>query len=132
MPELQIQQLQFEINALKRLLAFMMDENVHLKNRIPEILKNSFENKMLGKVEIFHNRFIMEDELIGMLRNNVAELDKLLQVQKVVEDKKSIHDIEKKVRKLSFNMENTESQFMKLKADFNTFLLENVGAFEKI
>ena len=132
MPELQIQQLQFEINALKRLLAFMMDENVHLKNRIPEILKNSFENKMLGKVEIFHNRFIMEDELIGMLRNNVAELDKLLQVQKVVQDKKSIHDIEKKVRKLSFNMENTESQFMKLKADFNTFLLENVGAFEKI
>ena len=132
MPDLRLQQLQFEIDALKRLLAFMMDENVHLKNRIPEILKNSFEHKMLGKVEIFYNRFIMEDELIGLLRNDVSELDKTLQVQKIAEDEKTIHDIAKKIRKLGFNMENTENQFMKLKADFNIFLMEKMEAFEKI
>lgn len=131
MPHSRLQQLQFEIDAIKRLLASMMDENVHLKNRIPEILKNSLENKMLGKVEIFHNRFIMEDDLIGLLRNDVALLDKLLQVQKVMEDETSVHDIGKKIRKLSFNMENTENQFIKLKADFNVFLTENMEALEK-
>lgn len=131
MPDLRLQQLQLEIDALKRLLASMMEENVHLKNRIPEILKNSFENKILGKVEIFHNRFIMEDDLIGLLRNDVALLDKLLQVQKVMKDETSIHDIGKKIRKLSLNMENTENQFMKLKADFNVFLTENMEALEK-
>ena len=91
MPDLRLQQLQLEIDALKRLLASMMEENVHLKNRIPEILKNSFENKILGKVEIFHNRFIMEDDLIGLLRNDVALLDKLLQVQKVMKDETKLY-----------------------------------------
>ncbi|GAB2824393.1 hypothetical protein [Ferruginibacter profundus] len=131
MPELRLQQLQFEIDAIKRLLSFMMEENVHLKNRISEILKNNFEKMLLGKIEVFHNRFIMEDEIIGVIRNDIAELDKLLQVQKILQDDNKIHEMGKKIRKLSVNMENTQSQFMLLKTEFNTFLLENTEACEK-
>jgi len=128
MPELRLQQLQFEADALKRLLTFMMEENVYLKNRISEILKNAFENKILEKIEIFQNRFIMEDELVGLLRNDVAELDKLLHAQELKADKMVVEDITRKIRKLSYNMENTESQFMRLKAEFNNFLLDNMVA----
>lgn len=131
MPELRLQQLQFEIDAIKRLLSFMMEENVHLKNRISEILKNNFKKMLLGKIEVFHNRFIMEDEIIGVIRNDIAELDKLLQVQKILQDDNKIHEMGKKIRKLSVNMENTQSQFMLLKTEFNTFLLENTEACEK-
>jgi len=128
MPELRLQQLKFEADALKRLLTFMMEENVYLKNRISEILKNAFENKILEKIEIFQNRFIMEDELVGLLRNDVAELDKLLHAQELKADKMVVEDITRKIRKLSYNMENTESQFMRLKAEFNNFLLDNMVA----
>lgn len=131
MPDLKLQQLHFETEALKRLLTFMMDENVYLKNRIAEILKNTFESTTLGKIEIFQNRFIMEDELVGLLRNDVAELDKLLRVQELIPDKAVIEDLSKKIRKLSYNMENTEGQFMRLKAEFNSFLLDSISAAEK-
>ncbi|MGG9960811.1 hypothetical protein [Ferruginibacter sp. SUN106] len=132
MPELRLQQLQFEIGAIKRLLSFMMEENVHLKNRISEILKNNFEKILLGKIEVFHNRFIMEDEIIGILRNNIAELDKILQAQKLLQDEYKIHDMGKKIRQLSVNIENTQGQFMLLKTEFNNFLLENTEAYEKV
>ena len=131
MPELRLQQLQFETDALKRLLAFMMEENVYLKNRISEVLKNAFENKTLGRIEVFQNRFIMEDELIGLLRNDVSEMDKLLHAQKIMLNSAVVEDVAKKISKLSYNMENTESQFMRLKAEFNHFLLENMTAAEQ-
>lgn len=131
MPELRLQQLQFEADALKRLLTFMMEENVYLKNRISEILKNAFENKILEKIEIFQNRFIMEDELVGLLRNDVAELDKLLHAQELKADKMVVEDITRKIRKLSYNMENTESQFMRLKAEFNNFLLDHIASVQR-
>ena len=131
MPELRLQQLKFEADALKRLLTFMMEENVYLKNRISEILKNAFENKILEKIEIFQNRFIMEDELVGLLRNDVAELDKLLHAQELKADKMVVEDITRKIRKLSYNMENTESQFMRLKAEFNNFLLDHIASVQR-
>ncbi len=124
MPDLRLQQLHFETGSIKRLLVFMMEENVHMKNRIAEVLKNAFENKILGKMELFQNRFIMEDEVVGLLRNDVAELERLLHKQDAAHYNFVIDDIEKKVRKLSYNMENTESQFMRLKAEFNNFLLD--------
>ena len=70
----------------------------------------------------------MEDELVGLLRNDVAELNKLLHAQELKADKMVVEDITRKIRKLSYNMENTESQFMRLKAEFNNFLLDNMVA----
>ena len=77
MPELKLKQLQFESDTWKRLLVFMMDENIHLKNRLSEVLKDQFDKNLLVEVEGFQNNFIKEDELIGLMRNDVAELDKL-------------------------------------------------------
>ena len=130
MPDLRLQQLHFETRSLKRLLTFMMEENVHLKNRIAEVLKNTFENRILGKIEVFQNRFIMEDEVVGLLRNDVAELEKLLHRQEAMPNGAVIEDISKKIRKLSYNMENTEGQFMRMKAEFNNFLLDIMTAAE--
>jgi hypothetical protein len=73
----------------------------------------------------------MEDELVGLLRHDVAELDKLLHTQELVPDAAVVEDIAKKIRKLSYNMENTESQFMRLKAEFNSFLLDHITAVQK-
>ncbi|MEJ0105930.1 MAG: hypothetical protein WDO19_26745 [Bacteroidota bacterium] len=53
MPGLKLKQLQSERDTWRRLLVFMKDENVHLKNRLAEVLKNSIENNLLEDIENF-------------------------------------------------------------------------------
>jgi regulator of replication initiation timing len=125
MPELKLKQLQYEADTWKRLLGFMMDENIHLKNRISQILKDRFDENLLEEVEVFQNNFVKEDALIGLLRNDVAELDKLLQ-KEVFEDGTIVKNVESKLKKLRHNIKNAEKQFGKLKMDFNNYLSENI------
>jgi regulator of replication initiation timing len=126
MPELKLKQLQYEAETWKRLLGFMTDENIHLKNRLSEILKDGFDKNLLDEVEGFHSRFVKEDEMIGLLRNEVAELDKLL-VREIFEDGSLILKGEKKLKTLRNNVSNAEKQFGKLKTEFNSYLSENIS-----
>lgn len=125
MPALKIKQFQYESDTCKKLLCFIMDENIRLKNSVSEILKNGFDENLLDEIEVFYNRFIKEDELIELLRNDVAELDKLL-LREIFENGKIIKEIDKKIKKLACNIKNTEEQFAKLRSEFNSFLLENI------
>jgi len=125
MPELKLRQLQFESDSWKRLLGFIIDENIHLKNRLSEVLKNGFGGNWLEEMEIFHNQLVKEDDRIGLLRNEIAELDRLL-VREVFEDGRVIKDIDRRLKKLRHNITNTEEQFGKLKMEFNSFLTENI------
>ena len=125
MPELDIKQLQYESDGWKRLLRFMMDENIHLKNRLSEVLRDQFDKNLLVEVEGFQNNFIKEDEVIGLLRNDVAELDKLL-VREICEDGNIINEIDRRLKNLRKNIMYAERKFGKLKSDFNYYLLENM------
>jgi regulator of replication initiation timing len=125
MPELKLKQLQYEADTWKRLLGFMIDENIHLKNRLSEILKDRFDKNLLDEVERFQSRFVKEDQMIGLLRNEVAELDKLL-VREAFEDGSIIKQVDRKLKKLRDNINNAERQFGKLKTEFNSYLSENM------
>ena len=81
MPELKLKQLQYERDTLKRLLEFRRDENVHMKNRLSEVLQDKFDKNLLKGIEFFQSTFLKEDELIGLLRNDFAELNKLLVIE---------------------------------------------------
>ena len=81
MPELKLKQLQYERDTLKRLLDFMIDENGHMKNRLSEVLQDKFDKNLLKGIEFFQSTFLKEDELIGLLRNDFAELNKLLVIE---------------------------------------------------
>jgi len=125
MPELKLKQLQYESDTWKRLLGFMMDENIHLKNRLSEVLKDKFDKNLLVEIEGFQNNFIKEDELIGLLRNDVAGLDKLLE-REIFEDGKIVNEIDKRLKNLRNNIVYAEKQFGKLKLEFNNYLSENI------
>jgi len=125
MPELKLKQLHHESDMWKRMLGFIQDENIHLKNRISEVLSNGFNKNMLEEIEIFQSRFIKEDEKISLLRNEIAELDNLL-MREVFENGIIKKDIERKLRHLRKILRNTEDEFAKLKQEFNTYLAENI------
>jgi regulator of replication initiation timing len=123
MQELKLKQLYYEADTWKRSLAFMMDENIHLKNRLTEILKNGFEKDFLDRAEYFQSRFIKEDDRIGLIRDDVAEIDKLL-IKEVFENEKTTKEVNRKLVRLRNNIVNAEIQFSELKSEFSNFLLE--------
>jgi hypothetical protein len=125
MPELKLKQLQYETDTWKRLLCFMLEENVHLKNRLSEVLKDRFNKNLLDEVETFQSNFIKEDELISFLRNEVAEIDGEL-VKEIFVDGKLNKGMEKRIHQFRSNLSNAEKRFGKIKMSFNNYLSENM------
>ncbi len=125
MPEMKLQQLKYESNTWKRVLGFMTEENVHLKNRLSQILKEKFNADLLEEAEVFQSNFVKEDELIGLLRNDIAELDKLLE-REMFEGGNTIKEVKRKLQKIRSNMEIAEKQFGTLKSGFNSYFFKNI------
>ena len=123
MSELKLKQLCYESDTWKRSLGFMIDENIHLKNRLIEILQISADEELLETAEYFQGRFIKEDERISLIRNDLTELDKLLR-REVFENGKIAKEVNRKFTTLRNNILNAEQQFSDLKSDFSHFMLE--------
>jgi hypothetical protein len=122
---LKLKQLWLETDTWKRLLSFIIDENIQLKNRISEVLKDGIDTQLLEEVEKFHNRSLEGDLFIGLLRNDVAELDKLL-AKEIQKDNKTIGQTETQIIKLRNNIAIAEKQFSKLKLDFYAFFSAHI------
>lgn len=120
-----LKQLKHECDTWKRQLCFMRDENVHLKTRLSEILKDGIVYYLLEEIEFFQNRFTSEDDAIGLLRNEVAEFDKLL-VKEMFVDGITSKKVDSKLKGLRNSIAVSERNFTKLKSEFNSYILENV------
>ncbi len=123
MGPLTVTELQRESEKLKQRLGSMIDENVSLKYRLSEVLKEKFDKKMLLEVEEYQNYFVREDELIGLLRNDIAVLDKLMSSSQT--ETVEMSPIDKKLKKLRSNILSVENQFGMLKAEFVSYLIRN-------
>lgn len=119
-----LKQLQYECDTWKRLLTFLMDENVHLKNRLSEIVKDRRGASMPQKIEDFQFDFIKGDELIKVLRHDISELDALLRKDLFAESVTE-KEILSMFSKIHINIPLAERQLDKLKRDFNNYLLAN-------
>ncbi len=118
-------QLLHECNTLRRLLFFLKEENVALKNRLAQILKESFNKNLLEEAESFHNSFIKADERMHLLRNDLAELDSLLEKALNEENVVSV-EIDIKLHELRYNISVAENQFIKMQSDFNSYFYEKI------
>ncbi|MEO6356727.1 MAG: hypothetical protein ABIU77_06935 [Ferruginibacter sp.] len=114
-------QLQVEQDTWKQLLGYMMEENIHLKNRITEILKYKPNRILLDDVENFQSHFIMEDEMISILRNDLANIEKLF-VEAGDGNQKMVEQINDRLQRLRENIMLAEAQFNSLKIEFDRYL----------
>jgi hypothetical protein len=124
MAALKIKQLQYETDTWKRLIGFIVDENVCLKNRLSEILKNGFSRNLLAEIENFQNGFVEVDHRFGLLRHDVNEIDELLRKEEF-EDGKMPDQVNKKLITLRANLIHADKQFDNLKMEFNSYMLKN-------
>ena len=106
----------------KRLLESFIQENNFLKTRLSEVVDRQNDKMFIACAEEFQNDFILKDEFILDIVNDIKGLEKNLQLasaQKIEPDEKTC----KRQEKLRNEMNNLESEFAVLKTQFNKYLL---------
>lgn len=116
-----LKQFQFESAAWKRELGFMKEENVHLKNRLAEILKGRIDKNLLKEAESFQNSFVSDDDIINLLRHDVIEFEKLL-LHQSSERRVIFKDIKEKYETIFNHLRIAKSKFENLKTEFNNYV----------
>lgn len=113
------EQFHHENKTWSRLLDFFKQENSFLKNRLAEVVDYSVDKGFLALAEQFQNRFILKDEYIDELRQdiNMQELE-LLSSNHTPTDNKLL----RRQEKLRNEMEYFEKDFANLKNEFNKYL----------
>ena len=118
-----VDQFRHENDTWKRVLSFLTEENVILKNRLSEILQSKDEcnNEFLEQIEYYQNNFLKQDEIIGFLRMEVSEQTISL-VEELMDNPEELKQVQKKEKQLREELENAERNFNKLKFEFNNYL----------
>jgi len=120
-----IRQYRYECDVWKRNLEFLMMENIHLKNRLAAVLKNgSTDSNFMNVAEQYQNYFTTEDETIHSLRKDIAQLDEQLLQEEKLENEKKTKAVLDKQKQMSTEIENTVTEFNKVKFEFNNYLDE--------
>jgi hypothetical protein len=108
-------QMLHELETWLRTLNYIQQENIHLKNRLAEIIKNGMDDTLLEQVEYFQNQFLNKDAITLLLRQDIA-------IERGLNGDLSNKKILKKHDKLRKDMSMMESEFSRLKFDFNNYL----------
>ena len=112
-------QLRYEADTWKRHLSFIMEENIRMKNRLTEILKDHFDQRLLPDLDSFQEILLREDARIGLLRDDIAKLDPALETE-------TASMMRTKMAGIRQLMAYAEKNALQLKQDFNLFLTNNV------
>jgi hypothetical protein len=122
-----LDQFRHENATWKRILGYLIEENIILKTRLSEILQNSFagDNEFLDKIEYFQNQFLKEDEIFGYLKLDILEQEQLLDPG-IAEEPEKLAMIKRNQKKLTRELESAEKVFNTLKFEFNTYLSETL------
>jgi hypothetical protein len=119
-------QYKHESDTWKRYLQFIQQENNYLKTRLSHVLQSDTDHEFLERAEYFQNRFIAEDDTVNMIRQDIYELDSLLQSNHQSNDVSFLKMLQKKLKKMQKDIDIVERQFSKLKTDFNQYLSETI------
>ena len=118
-----IQQYIYEVDTWDRLLDYLEEENIQYKNRIAVIVKNDNESLFIETIESFLNKFVMEDTIISIFRDDIvkAKIKILAKGKDVVTNTNADNNFftQNKLRK---EIEIIEQQFNGLKFEFNKYL----------
>lgn len=122
--QLKVIQCEKESDEWKRTLAFLSRENSFLKLRLAEILNGTASSSdFLEAAEFYQNAFVREDEIIKLVLHDVISQDNLL-TREIFEDGIIIKEVLFKQNHLRKQIQFLESEFNKLKLQFNNYLSE--------
>lgn len=121
----QIRRFEYESDTWKRQLSFIREENIYLKKRLIEILKEKLSPADLEAAESFQTLFIEQDKLVTILGNSVAEFDRLLK-RELFEDGALLRTVMLEHLHIDRKISEAEASFDSLKRRFNNYMWEEI------
>ncbi|WP_276482257.1 hypothetical protein [Paraflavitalea pollutisoli] len=117
----QVRQFQYENEAAHRLLEFLLQENVILKTRLAEVLRdNAFPTELMVTVEQFQEWLLQKDAVIALMRQEAAELEKTL--ARFLHEDGTLKVIVHNQKKLRKDLKTLGLAFSDLRSQFNSFI----------
>ena len=111
--------------AWRRLLDFFIQENSFLKTRLSEVVDRETDAGFIDHAEQFQNEFILRDEGIQDIGNDIRAQEKNLQLA-FIQKKAPEYKVCRNQDKLRNEISSLEKEFYKLKNQFNEYLLSMV------
>eukprot|EP01012_Entosiphon_sulcatum_P027130 TRINITY_DN32694_c0_g1_i1.p1 TRINITY_DN32694_c0_g1~~TRINITY_DN32694_c0_g1_i1.p1 ORF type:complete len:115 (+),score=29.14 TRINITY_DN32694_c0_g1_i1:94-438(+) len=91
----------------------MLQDNIYMKNRLAEIIKDDITAASLEKAEYYHNELLHKDAVIALLRYDIIKQNKI-NVTDLNENA-----VSQKHEKLRNDMQMMEVEFARLRNEFN-------------
>lgn len=107
---------------------FFREENVYYRNRLSEILNDAVSEELLERSEYFQGNFIMSDETIHWLVDEIHQHTKFLN-QNITSDNEILELAIRNHQKLKKDVETAEEVLFNLKKEFKEFLAESVVGY---
>jgi hypothetical protein len=118
---LKIRQFKYENESSRRMVEFLMQENVMLKTRLAELLSEIFTAEDLLEIaEFYQASFIRKDEIINLIRQDIGRLDNML--TQFIHKKDDLDSITQAREKLNRDLKNLGVVFIDMKTRFNNDL----------
>ncbi|HVI43836.1 MAG TPA: hypothetical protein VM802_03170 [Chitinophaga sp.] len=123
---IKVKTMQDELNRLlaeneswRLVLKDMEDNNIRFKTKLADILSSSLQRKELEYLEAFQNRFLRQDEQIGMLKHEVKELRTMMTHSVSLSQLEAVNRLQ---QGMQIRMMLTREAFNTLSMDFSNYL----------
>ena len=94
-------------------LEHMLQDNIYMKNKLAEIIKEDISAASLERAEYFHNELLNKDAIVALLRYDIIHQSRI-SVTDVNENA-----VSQKHEKLRSDMQMMEAEFGRLLNEFN-------------
>lgn len=121
MSDYNLNNLLFENGAQKRVLHYIKEENLNMKNHLSKIILKLGELNQLKKIEFFQNEFLQQDIIIELFRADRVKLFTFLNSEENIEASQKKFNSHPFI-KFRQELKIFESNFFSLKYNFYSFL----------
>jgi len=121
-----LSQFETEMENWKKIVVFIQDENILLKNRLSGMLKDNSDSYpvFMERIEYFHDLLLKEDEITIFLRHEINHQKKMLERELARNGTPPVKQISWLQKKLGNMVLLAAQNFNKLKIEFNNYLGE--------
>lgn len=110
-----------EVDTWLRTLTYLQQENIYLKNRVADLLRYDINDVFLDDMEYFQTKLLDKDAVLSLMRHDVSLLAEKLNRKTDIHTEGQIILKEEQLRR---DMEKMETEFGRLKADFNKYVFD--------
>ena len=126
MPKRKLEQFHQENSTWLRTLDYMEQETVFMKNRLSKVVDLLHTNDILDWAEDYQNRILMKEEAIDLMKQDIHAQERRLASEYLFEGNQLKAEIVKSQTQLRLQMDYMETDFYRMRKDFNDYVVHRV------